>query len=38
MVHSAKARALVAGAGLADIYLDPYELKDLRKTPRNLKT
>ena len=35
MVHSAKTRALGAGAALADIYLDPYELKDLRKLPRD---
>jgi NAD(P)H-flavin reductase/ferredoxin len=34
MVYSAKDRALAAGAGTADIYTDPYELKDLRKTPR----
>lgn len=34
MVDSAKARALAAGASLADLYTDPYALKDLRQTPR----
>jgi NAD(P)H-flavin reductase len=37
MVNSAKDRALKAGAGVTDIYTDPYELKDLRKEPRNPK-
>lgn len=35
MVRSATEHALSAGAGIADIYADPYELKDLRKTPRD---
>jgi len=35
MVNSAKDRALTAGARIADIYTDPYELKDLRKKPRS---
>ena len=37
MVHSAKDRALAIGASMADIYTDPYELKDLRKEPRSEK-
>lgn len=35
MVYSAKDRALSAGAKITDIYMDPYELKDLRKEPRS---
>jgi NAD(P)H-flavin reductase/ferredoxin len=34
MVHSAQERSLLAGAHIADIYTDPYELKDLRKIAR----
>ncbi len=34
MVHSAQERARFAGAQIADIYTDPYELKDLRKIAR----
>jgi NAD(P)H-flavin reductase/ferredoxin len=35
MVHSAQARAISAGAHIGDIFTDPYELKDLRKEPRD---
>ncbi len=35
MVSSARDRAVTAGAQIADIFTDPYELKDLRKTPRS---
>ncbi|NQV54607.1 MAG: 2Fe-2S iron-sulfur cluster binding domain-containing protein [Rhodospirillales bacterium] len=35
MVHCANDRALRAGAAIADIYTDPYELKELRETPRS---
>lgn len=35
MVHAAKKRAYVAGAALADIYGDPFELRDLRTRPRD---
>ena len=35
MVHSAKDRAVLAGAEIADIYTDPYELRDLRKISRD---
>lgn len=35
MVNSAKDRARSMGAQIEDIYTDPYELKDLRKTPRS---
>jgi NAD(P)H-flavin reductase len=34
MVTSAKKRAYLAGAALADIHADPFELMDLRKAPR----
>lgn len=34
MVHSAKKRAYLAGAALADIYGDPFELRDLRTMER----
>jgi hypothetical protein len=34
MVHNAQERSLLAGAQIADIYTDPYELKDLRKIAR----
>jgi len=35
MVHSAKDRALAAGASVENIYTDPYEMKDLRKVSRD---
>lgn len=35
MVHSAQTRAASAGAHIGDILTDPYELKDLRKEPRD---
>ena len=35
MVYRGRDRAAAAGARTADIYADPYELKDLRKTPRS---
>lgn len=35
MVYSGRDQALTAGARIADIYADPYELKDLRKKPRS---
>ena len=35
MVKSAKRRAYLAGARLADIYIDPFELADLRRKPRD---
>jgi NAD(P)H-flavin reductase/ferredoxin len=35
MVHSAHEKALSSGAQIADILTDPYELKDLRKLPRD---
>jgi NAD(P)H-flavin reductase/ferredoxin len=35
MVYSAETRARRAGASLAEIYTDPYELKDLREKPRD---
>lgn len=34
MLNTAKDRAQSMGARIEDIYTDPYELKDLRKTPR----
>lgn len=34
MVYGARDRAVGAGASLADIYTDPFELKDLRQAPR----
>jgi NAD(P)H-flavin reductase/ferredoxin len=35
MVYGGRDRAVAAGARIADIYADPYELKDLRKIPRS---
>ena len=35
MVHGAKKTAYLAGAGLADIHADPFELRDLRSKPRD---
>jgi NAD(P)H-flavin reductase len=35
MVHDMQRRAFLAGASLADIYIDPFELRDLRKKPRD---
>ena len=35
MVHGAKQRAYLAGAALDDILTDPFELRDLRQTPRD---
>ena len=35
MVYGGRDRAVAAGAHIADIYADPYELKDLRKKPRS---
>lgn len=35
MVHSAKKLAYLQGASMQDIYADPFENKDLRRTPRN---
>ena len=34
MVNAAKKKAYLMGADLADIYIDPFELRDLRSTPR----
>lgn len=34
MVHAAKKAAFLAGAALADIHTDPFDLKDLRTKPR----
>ncbi len=35
MVNAAKKRAYVSGASLSDIFADPFEVSDLRKTPRD---
>ncbi len=35
MVHAARKRAYLMGAALADVYADPFELRDLRHTPRD---
>jgi len=35
MVHSAKRHAYLAGAALDDILTDPFELRELRQTPRD---
>jgi NAD(P)H-flavin reductase len=35
MVESAKKRAYLAGADLKDIHADPFEVRDLRRRPRN---
>ena len=35
MVHAAKRTAYLAGAALADIHADPFELRDLRLMPRD---
>ncbi len=35
MVHSAKKLAYLAGAALDDILTDPFELRELRQTPRD---
>jgi len=35
MVHAAKKTAFLSGAALADIHTDPFDLKDLRTTPRD---
>lgn len=35
MVQAAQKTAYLAGAALADIYADPFELRDLRKIPRD---
>ena len=35
MVHAARKQAYLAGASLDDIHADPFELRDLRRTPRN---
>jgi NAD(P)H-flavin reductase/ferredoxin len=35
MVHAAKKRAYLAGAALADIHADPFELRDLGKSSKN---
>ena len=35
MVHAARKQAYLMGAALADIYADPFELRDLRHTPRD---
>ena len=35
MVHSAKKFAYLAGAALEDIFSDPFELRELRQTPRD---
>ncbi len=35
MVHAAKKSAYLAGASLADIFTDPFDLKDLRAAPRD---
>lgn len=34
MVHDMQRRAFLAGASLSDIYIDPFELRDLRTKPR----
>ncbi len=34
MVHSAKQLAYLAGAALIGIFADPFELRELRQTPR----
>ena len=35
MVKDMQRRAFMAGAALPDIYIDPFELRDLRKKPRD---
>lgn len=35
MVQSARKQVYLGGASMADIYADPFELRDLRKTPRD---
>jgi len=35
MVNDARRRAFLAGAGMSDIYVDPFELRELRKKPRD---
>lgn len=35
MVHAAKRTAYLKGADLADIYADPFELRELRREPRD---
>ena len=35
MVHAAKKQAYLAGAALDDIHADPFELRELRATPRD---
>ena len=35
MVHAAKKKTYLAGADLADIHADPFELMEKRLTPRD---
>jgi len=35
MVRDTQRRAFMAGAALPDIYIDPFELRDLRTKPRD---
>ena len=35
IVRDTQRRAFMAGAALKDIYIDPFELRDLRKKPRD---
>jgi NAD(P)H-flavin reductase/ferredoxin len=35
MVHDTQRRAILAGAASPDVFIDPFELRDLRKKPRD---
>ena len=37
MVKSLRKRCYLAGAAMKDIYIDPYELTELRKVPRDTR-